>query len=475
MNHSRRRIALVLVQSWLLFALACGGQSQTVLDDAGDAGVCPVSTCAANQSWNPAGCRCELRDDGGSSVADAMDACAPIPCPLGSVPGRVGGVCGCVSVDAGVDALPPIDAPKDAPQADAAPDSPTDSPVAPTDATLYDSGPYDATTLDAALDAAPYDATVDALPVDGPYFFDSSPYVDSSRFCPPYYFCGPGYQWNAYCQCVPCANACPSGQTPSAGCAACTACSNQCPPGFHYGSGCNCGPPGTDAGPNNPPIDGGPAACMLQGNTWCSAGSWCPLGTCPDNTTEYGCYCNPDGTATCSLVCPSPPPCSIPGQGTCPFGAQCVFGNCAANPSSTALVCSCNYGGSASCNTAPCNSFTEGGIVPVDGGDAGVTCLLEGNYPCPAGTFCPLGTCPDNVTPYGCTCNPDGTATCKLTCPPPPPCTIPGEGTCPGGTQCVFGACTSSTATQLVCDCGLDGYANCYTNPCGANDGGGLE
>lgn len=212
---------------------------------------------------------------------------------------------------------------------------------------------------------------------------------------------------------------------------------------------------------------------MLEGYYACSAGSWCQLGICPDGTTQYGCYCNQDGTASCALTCPVPPPCTIPGQGTCPYGAQCAFG-CAADASSTALVCSCNSGGVAYCNTTPCNAL-EGGIGPsVDAGDGGVTCLLEGYYACSAGSWCPLGVCPDNTTQYGCTCNADGTATCRLTCPTPAPCTIPGEGTCPYQTSCIFGTCVGEAGTQLSCYCS-GSSASCYTIPCGAADGGGRD
>ena len=201
---------------------------------------------------------------------------------------------------------------------------------------------------------------------------------------------------------------------------------------------------------------------MLQGYMPCSAGAWCSLGVCPDGTTQYGCYCDADGTANCNVTCPVPPPCTIPGQGACPYGAQCVYGNCAEDASASALVCSCNSGGSASCYTSSCGSVGDAGI---DGGDGGVTCLLEGYYSCSAGSWCQLGLCPDNTTPYGCTCNADGTANCRLTCPAAA-CTIPGEGTCPLNTSCTFGSCNGSSGTRLSCYCYSGGSAYCNTVSC---------
>jgi hypothetical protein len=49
--------------------------------------------------------------------------------------------------------------------------------------------------------------------------------------------------------------------------------------------------------------------------------------------------------------------------------------------------------------------------------DAARGCYLQGYVYCPVGTWCPLGTCPDGITPYGCLCNPDGTTSCQLDCP----------------------------------------------------------
>lgn len=59
-------------------------------------------------------------------------------------------------------------------------------------------------------------------------------------------------------------------------------------------------------------------------------------------------------------------------------------------------------------------------LAPADAStpfDAGYGCYLEGHVYCPIDTWCPLGTCPDGITLYGCTCNADGTTTCSLDCP----------------------------------------------------------
>ena len=91
------------------------------------------------------------------------------------------------------------------------------------------------------------------------------------------------------------------------------------------------------------------------------------------------------------------------------------------------------------------------------------------------GQYCQLGTCPDG-TPYGCTCNADGTTTCNLVCPPPAPCVIPGEGTCPYGQSCTYGTCNGTSGSQLTCYC-QGSYASCYTTSCGGSSGaeGGFD
>jgi hypothetical protein len=444
------RTSCCLAFSLLLLA-ACGGQAAGLLDDGGgslevppDAGGCLASPCPSNAVWNPATCQCEPGVPQGKPGPDAATTCPPIVCPTGTVQGVQGTKCACISVDSGiiVDSAVPIDAPVD---------------VSPPDATQDVA--RDVTTDQYRPDVSPpYDAFIDVPP-----FFVDSPVSCDPTSCGQGYIAMPG--GGGFCYCTACTNACPSGQTPAAGCGGCTACSAKCPTGFVYGSGCNCGPPGTNAGPNT--ADGGPdgggVTCMLQGYTACTAGSWCQLGVCPDGTTQYGCYCNPDGTANCSLTCPIPPPCTIPGEGTCAYGSQCVFGDCAADASAAALVCSCNSGGSASCYTSSCSSIVQDGGA--DAGDGGVTCLLEGSYACSAGSWCQLGICPDNTTPYGCTCNADGTATCRLTCPTAA-CTIPGEGTCPVGMSCMFGTCNGSSGTQLSCYCYSAGNAYCNTISC---------
>jgi hypothetical protein len=279
------------------------------------------------------------------------------------------------------------------------------------------------------------------------------------------YYCGPGYALSASCTCEPCAATCPYGQMPGSGCNGCVACSQTCPAGFDDGPSCGCVPHGTDAGPTPPP-DAGGVTCLLEGYRSCSAGSWCELGVCQDGTTQYGCYCNADGTATCNLTCPVPPPCTIPGQATtCPAGRECIYGSCS-DPSGELLVCQCNTygdGGNAYCYTTSCG---EGGSYIPDAGTGDVTCLLEGYTPCSAGSWCALGSCPDG-TEYGCLCNADGTATCDVNCPPPPPCTIPGEGTCPYGSSCIFG-CSGGTGVGLSCYCESGGNASCSTVSCSA-------
>jgi hypothetical protein len=457
MNHARCRLALVvwaLASSALL--LACGGKSDGSLNEPTEAEACTVSPCPSGLGWDSVTCACDLIVDAGLPVeVDATLECPLILCPAGSVSGIEDGECACVPIDSGV----PFDASsfEDVSYSDSEPPYYPDAPFA--DA-FY---PY--------ADAyAPFDAP--------PSFEDASFPVDGAIYCPPYY-CGNGYSLNQFCQCVPCATTCPLGQTPSLGCSECVACSYTCPAGFDYGPGCGCVPHGTDAG--SPPVvdagdggdGGGGVICTIEGSTQCQAGSWCELGVCPDGKTQYGCYCNADGTATCNVSCPVPPACTIPGEGTCPYGSQCVYGSCVDGQSDSVFVCYCESGGSASCYTSSCADggpfISDGGGAP---GDGGVTCLLEGYTSCNAGSYCSLGTCPDGTTQYGCFCNQDGTATCDLTCPPPPACKIPGEGSCPYETECVYGKCNGNVGTLLSCYCGYGGEANCYTSSCSASDGG---
>lgn len=430
--------ALVFASATAL--LACGGRAGDglKLGDDGGIGTCEVLPCPSNAPWNPDTCACEATDDAGIPiVVDARAECPPIACPAGSELTLLKSSCVCISRprDAGPDVTTfPEDAPYE-----------------------YDS---------------PYYYPDVGYSYDAPYF-----YPDGS--CPFYNYnpCQPGYTLNAGCSCNLCPAVCPTGQTPGPGCNGCTACTSKCPVGFDYGPSCSCVPEGVEAGPPGP-TDSGDAgvSCLVEGYTTCAPDSWCQLGTCPDGTSQYGCYCDHDGNSTCSLSCPIPPPCDIPGQASCPYGQQCIYGSCSTDPAASLLVCSCNsYGssGSAYCYTASC---ADGGpqYLPDAGppNSGGVTCLLEGYYTCNAGSFCPVGSCPDG-SQYGCFCNQDGTATCNLNCPTPPPCQIPGEGSCPYGTSCVFGCGGGSAGTGLSCYCGWGGSANCSTQPCSQLSGVG--
>lgn len=458
---------LAMVAAFSAVLLACGGRSDNNQatgpgDDGGltaaDGSSCEPLPCPSNSAWNASICGCEAVDNSGIPVVvDAMAQCPPLPCPYGTVVAMVGSSCACVAEPSPPDSSPPTGP--------------------------YEDSPY----------YYPYDSSPDVWyyppPIDAPYVYptEAGPGFDSGPYCPYYYYnynpCGSGYSLGPNCQCELCpASTCPIGDMPGPGCNGCTACPTSCPTGFDYGPSCTCVPHGVDAGPPVPPdaSDAG-VGCLLEGYNNCAAGSWCQLGTCPDGRTQYGCYCDQNGHATCSLTCPVPPPCTIPGQAACPYGQQCVYGSCAADPASELLVCSCNSGGyypgypgfpggdagtsSASCYTASCADGGPQYLPDAGPPSGGVTCLLEGYYSCSAGSYCSLGTCPDG-TPYGCTCNQDGTATCNLACPTPPPCQIPGEGSCPYGTSCVFGCGSGSNGTGLSCYCGWGGSANCNTVQC---------
>jgi hypothetical protein len=447
--------AVAIASSGVL--LACGGVS---LDTAGpgddgsaaidDGGACQPLPCPSNAPWSADSCSCVLIDDGGLPlVADAMTGCSGLQCRGGTILAMQGSACVCVT--AGKDA----------------------GPVASHDASVgVDASSPDATSpgLDAEVSDAWY------VPSEGGYVFDGSAY-DGSYYCSsfpsPFNFCAAGYTLAPDCSCQLCPGTCPIGQTPGAGCEGCTACPASCPAGFHYGLSCSCEPDGVDAGPVVPPREAGADAgpgCLLEGYYTCAADSWCELGTCPGGTAQYGCYCDHDGKATCSLSCPAPPPCTIPGYPACPPGQECVYGSCADDPSGELLVCNCSTFGpnnQAYCFTSSCadggSSYYQQDAGPPS--DGGVTCNLEGYITCSAGSFCPVGSCPGG-SQYGCFCNADGTATCDLTCPPAPPCEIPGEGTCPYGTSCVFGCGPGGNGTGLSCYCGWQGTANCNTLPC---------
>jgi hypothetical protein len=425
MNHRVARqfafLLLTLASMAAFLASGCGvnvsASPPTITGDDGAVAQCTVLPCLSDEAWDPISCSCQVI----SQIPDAAPLCSNLRCAGNDVIEVINSACFCVPIGS-------------------------------------TSPPSDATMPVATIDAAP-DATFD----DGDYFDVTSPpdVGDDVSPCanyPPNY-CGNGYALNDSCQCVPCPNTCPAGQTPGASCNNCIACNNSCPAGLVAGPSCTCVPPGT---PNLPPDAGGPN-CTLEGSYTCAANSWCPLGTCPDGKTEYGCYCDATGKSTCALECPAPPPCQIPGEGTCPYGSVCVYGSCS-SASDTQFACSCSQNGQAYCSTVSCDA----GIYGPDAGpgsDGGVTCLLEGYVNCNAGSFCSVGTCPDG-TQIGCTCNEDGTASCDLNCPTPKPCNIPGEGTCPYGMQCTFGTCGGSTTSQLSCYC-YGTSVSCYTTPCG--------
>jgi hypothetical protein len=445
-NRAFVRIALSAAATlWMVLLLACGGSVNGNL--LGGPGECAPVPCSLGLSWDAESCSCQAVLDGGLGLTVEVDAtadCTQGLCPAGLVAETRGGVCACV--------------PPQQPQ--------------PVDASVT----VDASTV-LVIDASPpHDASItsvrDAQVNDASYFYPDASTLgyDGSLYCNPGY-CGVGYTEDQNCNCVACPNTtCPAGQTPGNGCTACAACPYACPADFEYAAGCNCVPRGTDAGIVSQV--GGPDAgqgCNLEGYYTCSAGSWCELGICPDNKTQYGCYCSVDGKATCDVECPTPPPCNIPGQGTCPYGATCAYGSCAG--SNSELVCYCESNGQAYCYSSSCADGGPNVVADAGPSQGGVTCLLEGYTVCSAGSFCSLGTCPDGTT-YGCFCNQDGTATCDLSCPPPAPCEIPGEGSCPYNTTCTYGTCSGATGTLLSCSCGYGGNVNCYTNSCG---GGGLD
>jgi hypothetical protein len=436
MKSNFRHIRCLLGAFAMVVVAACGGHSVglTGVDAAGTVGFedagCAPEPCPSSAPWNPVTCSCDaaFADAGLVDDVDGTSGCPAMPCPSGSVLTHQGGACFCL--------FQPSDA--------GAPDS-----------TLRDATPPSDTGVPDVVD----DENLDVF-----QYFDA-PYYPYDGQCYSYYDCGPGYALSASCTCEPCTATCPNGEMPGTGCNGCIACTKTCPTGFDDGPSCSCVPHGTEAGPMQPP-DAGGVTCRLGAYQTCSAGAWCELGVCQDGKTQYGCYCNADGTATCSLTCPVPPSCTIPGQAAvCPPGRECVYGSCS-DPSAELLVCQCSSygdGGSAYCYTTSCG---EGGPYLPDAGTGDVTCMLEGYTPCSAGSWCSLGTCPDG-TQYGCTCNADGTATCDLNCPPPPSCNVPGEGTCPYGTSCIFG-CSGAAGTGLSCYCEYGGSASCSTISCSA-------
>jgi hypothetical protein len=376
---SSRRFALLRPVGLLLFLASlasiagCAGHS-TVLGSGEDVdGACTPTACAAGSVWDEASCSCAagLPDAGPVVQPDAtVPTCPPLACPPGWGSGVLQGQCACVMLDAGPpDATVPTDG------------SLTDAP--PSDDSSSDANPTDANPTDANPTDAPPDADYDACNIYCPYPQVMGPGCTCQ--CTPNW-CGAGYAATPQCGCTPCTNACPSGSSPAAGCGSCVACSfpcsagfmfgdgcscvpcapdicpsgktpgsgcntcvactNACPAGFTYGEECGCVPDGVDA---SVPADSG-VTCSIGGyNGTCAAGSWCPLGTCGDGKTQYGCYCNPDGTATCNVTCPL---CTIPGVGMCSYDAWCTFGTCAGDASEQ-LECYC-YAGGSSCQTLSC-------------------------------------------------------------------------------------------------------------------------
>jgi hypothetical protein len=336
----------------LIFLAGCGGHSNSLGSDS-DSG-CVEIQCPHGAAWDPEACVCaEMVDDGQAPLPpdDATTLCQPISCPAGWTvsPESCGG---CVPIDASTTVY--------------------DDGGTPTDATVYFDGAYPSDAPYYPSDSPVYVLDA-AYPDDGSYYGDAcssfceypyEPGPDCTCVCYPNY-CPPGYATSATCGCEPCPpESCPSGQTPGEGCNACVACSQTCPSGFSYGAECNCVPDGVDAGGEG--VDAGGLFCEIGGYGACPAGSWCQLGTCPETTVAYGCFCSAEGVATCDVSCPVPPPCVIPGVGTCPYGTSCVFGSCAGDAADV-LQCYCEGINEAYCQTYACGG--EGGGIGV--ADAG--------------------------------------------------------------------------------------------------------
>jgi hypothetical protein len=273
--------------------------------------VCPLGT---GPYPVPPLCECPALpiDAGPIFIEDATAPCAGLTCPEGSYPTYDGGACGCTWYE-------------------------------------EDAGP-------GGYPDAPY------YPEDAPYYYPDAPYYPYDAACPPT-ACGEGYEATPECQCIACANSCPPGETPNAGCTACAACPDPCPSGFEFGEGCGCKPIGANDAAA-PPADAG-IYCEIGGYGQCAAGSWCELGVCQDGVTQYGCYCDASGVATCDLTCPPPPPCNIPGLGTCAYGQECTYGSC--SDAGAVLSCFCESAGQAYCYTTGCGA--DAGVIYVD--DAG--------------------------------------------------------------------------------------------------------
>jgi len=543
MNSCRRRIASVFIAIPFLFGLAgCGGEDQVEVNSPVEAGpdaadACVPISCVSNSTWSASQCRCigidgSVRDsasDGSADSANANDAMADA-----ADTGPDG------SLDASAEAAPDSSANQlDAP-GDVSSDTGSDGAVAVHDAMADVSVGHDSSSL---IDATPPpgDSTTglpdsgdrdssgpsaDSAPYDVIPIFDSPIAEDTgiSPWCAPIgYTCPNGYVMDSMCKCELCSMTCPAGETPGSGCQSCVACPYSCPAGYDLGPNCACTPHVTDSGiDTGTESDSGDSStgvhdaeadasdasaassCLLGGSVYCNVDSWCQMGVCPDGKTQYGCYCNSDGTSSCSLNCPGATSCEIPGEsGECPLGSNCMYGSCSSS-SSAVLICNCYNNGSvgigiiggsggtgtggvgipypvtggssgASCYTTTCGDLDGGSLdsgtsyyIP-DGGPVQPGCLIEGYLGCPAGQYCALGTCPNGTT-YGCTCNLDGGADCKMNCGTTD-CVIPGEGTCRDGTSCNFGSCEDAGASILSCSC-YAGSASCYTQTCSSLDGG---
>ncbi|MGH7734485.1 MAG: hypothetical protein ACREOE_12495, partial [Gemmatimonadales bacterium] len=378
--HDPRRLfpafpVLLVAAAGALLLLACGGTAveRGSNGDGGgitgsDSATCDVLPCPSNASWDPTLCEC---------VTSPGSGCGDVMCPRGQSVQYLHGSCVCQLVDNGSDA-------SDGDLLDADVSDSTDG--QPADVTSFDEGP--------AVDS-PYDYDVQPSYDGMPYYADGYP-VDQEVYCGYSSYCGPGYTWeasNGYCQCVACQMVCPNGETPDNSCTSCVACTTACPAGFYVGQNCNCIPDGVDAGPP-PIIEAGPMTgeggstpgCTLEGYRTCPLGSWCELGVCPDNKTQYGCYCDTAGNTTCNLACPQPQACTIPGLGTCAAGQACIFGASACQgDSGSVLECSCySNGGNASCYSLSCAQYESyyGPDSGFDSGpsdtDGGPSCYLQG-------------------------------------------------------------------------------------------------
>jgi len=210
-----------------------------------------------------------------------------------------------------------------------------------------------------------------------------------------------------------------------------------------------------------------------------SPGMCCPKGQAPAGPNKSQCliiiHIPPGPSCTCVCypnLCP-------PSYGTTD-NCECV--QCPANACPSGQTPGESCGSCVGCQTQCPTGFSYGsecncvpdGVDAGNGVDAGgVFCEIGGYYGvCAAGSWCELGVCPESTIEYGCYCNLDGTATCNVTCPIPPPCVIPGLGTCPYNTSCNYGSCAADASDYLQCYCEGNNQAYCQTYSCGGEDGG---